>query len=218
MNIFKAYNYLIESNDLGRLKKIFSRYELFKKSLNIPGDIVECGVFKGTGHIFWLKLLKIFDEHSIKKVIGFDTFENFSKSILDFEKKNAKKFTKEAKFKNNVSINSINKKIGELNLLDRSELIKGDVIKTAPDYAKNNRGFKISLLNLDLDTYEGTKAVLESFYKKISRGGIIILDEYGKRGWGETDAVDEFLDNHKELKIETVKFSNQPTAFIVKKI
>lgn len=218
MNIFKAYNYLIESNDLGRLKKIFSRYELFKKSLNVPGDIVECGVFKGTGHIFWLKLLKIFDEHSIKKVIGFDTFENFSKSILDFEKKNAKKFTKEAKFKNNVSINSINKKIGELNLLDRSELIKGDVIKTAPNYAKNNRGFKISLLNLDLDTYEGTKSVLESFYKKISRGGIIILDEYGKRGWGETDAVDEFLDNHNELKIETVKFSNQPTAFIVKKI
>jgi Macrocin-O-methyltransferase (TylF) len=218
MNIFNAYNYLIESNDLGRLKKIFSRYELFKKSLNVPGDIVECGVFKGTGHIFWLKLLKIFDEHSIKKVIGFDTFENFSKSILDFEKKNAKKFTKEAKFKNNVSINSINKKISELNLLDRSELIKGDVIKTAPNYAKNNRGFKISLLNLDLDTYEGTKAALESFYKKISRGGIIILDEYGKRGWGETDAVDEFLDNHKELKIETVKFSNQPTAFIVKKI
>ena len=111
MNIFKAYNYLIESNYLGRLKKIFSRYELFKKSLNVPGDIVECGVFKGTGHIFWLKLLKIFDEHSIKKVIGFDTFENFSKSILDFEKKNAKKFTTEAKFKNNVSINSINKKM-----------------------------------------------------------------------------------------------------------
>ena len=28
-------------------------------SQEIPGDILECGVFKGTGHIFWLKLLKI---------------------------------------------------------------------------------------------------------------------------------------------------------------
>ena len=29
-----------------------------------------------------------------------------------------------------------------------------------------------------------------------------MLDEYGKRGWGETDAVDEFLDDHKELEIK----------------
>ena len=50
--IFDAYNYLIESNDLNRLKKILVRYELFKISNNIPGDIVECGIFKGTGHIF----------------------------------------------------------------------------------------------------------------------------------------------------------------------
>ena len=30
--------------------------------LKIPkdsGDIIECGVFKGTGHLFWLKLLDI---------------------------------------------------------------------------------------------------------------------------------------------------------------
>ena len=34
----------------------------------------------------------------------------------------------------------------------------------------------------------------------MSKGGFIILDEYGKRGWGETDAVDEFLNEHKELE------------------
>ena len=67
--IFKADNSLIESNDLDRLKKILARYELFKLSENIPGDIIECGVFKGTGHIFWLKLLNIFDPNSLKKVI-----------------------------------------------------------------------------------------------------------------------------------------------------
>jgi hypothetical protein len=217
MNIFKAYNFLIESEDTGRLKKIFARYELFKKTLTVPGDIVECGVFKGTGHIFWLKLLKIFDEHSIKSVIGFDTFENFSDSILEYEKKSAKKFTKEANYTKNVSVKEINKKISKLGLIKRSELIKGDIIKTAKKYVDDNKGFKISLLNLDLDTYEGTKSSLKAFYKKISRGGIIVLDEYGKRGWGETDAVDEFLADHKELEIKTIEYSNQPTAYIVKK-
>ena len=72
--IFDAYNFLLESNDVDRIKKILVRYELYKLSQNIPGDIIECGVFKGTGHIFWLKLLKIFDNNSLKKVVGFDTF------------------------------------------------------------------------------------------------------------------------------------------------
>ena len=217
MDIFKAYNYLIESEDTGRLKKIFARYEIFKKTISIPGDIVECGVFKGTGHIYWLKLLRIFDEHSIKKVIGFDSFENFTDSILEYEKKEQKKFVKEADY-NNISIKEINKKISKLGMIQRSELIKGDIIKTAKKYTENNKGFKISLLNLDLDTYEGTKSALNEFYKKVSRGGIIILDEYGKRGWGETDAVDEFLDDHKELEIKSIEYSNQPTAYIVKKV
>ena len=215
MNIFEAYNFLIESEDTGRLKKIFARYELFKKTISIPGDIVECGVFKGTGHIYWLKLLRIFDEHSIKKVIGFDSFENFTDSILEYEKKEQKKFVKEANYKN-ISIKEINKKISKLGMIQRSELIKGDIIKTAKKYTENNKGFKISLLNLDLDTYEGTKSALNEFYKKVSRGGIIVLDEYGKRGWGETDAVDEFLDDHKELEIKSIEYSNQPTAYIVK--
>ena len=111
----------------------------------------------------------------------------------------------------------INKKITKLNMSKRSELIKGDITKSAKKYVDKNKGFKISLLNLDLDTYEGTKSALNAFYKKISRGGVIILDEYGKRGWGETDAVDEFLNDNKELEIKTIEYSNQPTAYIVKK-
>lgn len=215
MNIFEAYNYLLESEDISRLHKIFARYEIFKKVVDIPGDIVECGVFKGTGHIFWLKLLKIYDPISIKKVIGFDTFNNFPSTSLEYEKKNIDIFIKSSKYKP-VSITEINKKIQKLDMSKRSELIKGDITKTSSIYSKKNKGFKISLLHLDLDTYEGTKSALNTFYKHITRGGIILLDEYGKRGWGETDAVDEFLENNSKLKIKSVKFSNQPTSFIIK--
>ena len=216
MNAFKLYNDLIESENFDRLQKIFTRYDFYKKTINVPGDIVECGVFKGTGQIFWLKLLRIFDEYSMKKVIGFDTFSNFPKSILKYEKKEADKFIKETKYKE-ISIKEINDKIKKLGLKNRSELVKGDIIKTSADYVKKNKGFRISLLNLDLDTYEGTKAALENFYPIISKNGIIILDEYGKRGWGETDAVDEFFKNKKNITIQSIKYSNQPSAFILKK-
>ena len=40
-----------------------------------------------------------------------------------------------------------------------------------------------------------------------------MLDEYGSRGWGETDAVDEFLKD-KKLKITTIENSQSPTACI----
>tara|TARA_X000000368_G_C22783688_1_gene602688 strand:+ start:81 stop:731 length:651 start_codon:yes stop_codon:yes gene_type:complete len=216
MSIFKAYNDLIESNNLDRLQKIFTRYDFFKKTINVPGDIVECGVFKGTGQIYWLKLLRIYDEYSMKKVVGFDTFQSFPKSILKYEKKQAKKFLKESSYKG-VSLKDINNKIKKIGLEKRSELVKGDIIKTSSNYVKKNKGFRISLLNLDLDTYEGTKAALENFYPLVSKNGIIIFDEYGKRGWGETDAVDEFFRNKKNIKIQSIKFSNQPSAFVVKK-
>ena len=216
MSIFKAYNDLIESNNLDRLQKIFTRYDFFKKTINVPGDIVECGVFKGTGQIYWLKLLRIYDEYSMKKVVGFDTFQSFPKSILKYEKKQAKKFLKESSYKG-VSLKDINNKIKKIGLEKRSELVKEDIIKTSSNYVKKNKGFRISLLNLDLDTYEGTKAALENFYPLVSKNGIIIFDEYGKRGWGETDAVDEFFRNKKNIKIQSIKFSNQPSAFVVKK-
>ena len=34
-----------------------ARYEIFKKALEVPGDIVECVIFKGTGVAYWLKLI-----------------------------------------------------------------------------------------------------------------------------------------------------------------
>ena len=109
MNIFKTYNDLIESDNLDRLQKIITRYEFFKKTKKVPGDIVECGVFKGTGHMFWLKMLRIYDEYSMKRVVGFDTFDYFPHSILQYEKKEANKFIKESKYKG-ITIKQIEKK------------------------------------------------------------------------------------------------------------
>ena len=70
------------------------------------------------------------------------------------------------------------------------------------------------MLNLDFDTYFGTKIALENFYDLIVPGGILVLDEYGKKV-GESDAVDEFFKN-KKANIYSVNFSFQPTAFIIK--
>ena len=85
MNLWNSYNNLLLGNDISRIRKLLVRYELFKKTLNIPGDIVECGVFKGSGFMYWLKLLK--NLFSQLWGLGFDTFSSFAGSLLDYEKK-----------------------------------------------------------------------------------------------------------------------------------
>lgn len=211
--IWDGYHNLFISEDISRLRKVISRYELFKKTVNVPGDIIDCGVFKGVSFLFWLKCLKIFLPNSTKKVIGFDMFSGFPKDLKNQEKMSAKKYVKESDF---VGINP--KKLSEIALKilpkEHHELIAGNISKTSKEYVKHNYGFKISLLHLDLDTYNGTKASLENFFPLMSKGGVIILDEYGKRGWGETEAVDRFLKN-KNCKVELFENTNSPMGYIV---
>jgi|TARA_B100001093_G_scaffold48878_1_gene41512 hypothetical protein len=213
IDIWESYNNLLLSDDISRIRKTLARYELFKKSMNIPGDIVECGVFKGVSFMFWLKCLKIFSSNSSKKVIGFDTFSEFSKNLEEKEKISAKKYIKESDFKgiNPADLSKTAKKV----LSNRFELVMGEIEKTSKKYISKNYGFKISLLHLDLDTYSGTKSSLINFFPKVSKGGIIILDEYGNRGWGETDAVDEFLEG-KNYKVNLLDNTDSPTGYIVK--
>lgn len=211
-NIWNSYNELFISDDIGRLRKTLIRYDLFKKTINVPGDIIECGVFKGVGLFQWLKFLKIYVPNSNKRVIGFDMFTSFPKNIESYEKKSADDYIKEANFKG-TDIKSLEKIAQKFIEKEKLELIKGDICKTSTNYVKKNRGFKISLLHLDLDTYKGTKASLNNFYKHMSKGSLIVLDEYGGRGWGETEAVDEFLKD-KNLEITTIDNAFSPTACI----
>ena len=50
--LWNSYNNLLLSSDTDRIKKLLARYEVFKKAMKVPGDIVECGVFKGSGFMY----------------------------------------------------------------------------------------------------------------------------------------------------------------------
>ena len=46
----KAFDYengFYLTSQVGRMSNILTHYELYKKVINIPGEIVECGVFRG---------------------------------------------------------------------------------------------------------------------------------------------------------------------------
>jgi hypothetical protein len=68
--------------------------------------------------------------------------------------------------------------------------VKGPVETTlaSPD----NLPERIAILRLDTDFYESTKAEMEVLYPRLSKGGVLIVDDYGE--WaGARRAVDEFF-------------------------
>ena len=66
-----------------------------------------------------------------------------------------------------------------------------------------------------MDVFEPTRFVLNSLYEKIVKNGVILIDDY-KYVNGATKATKEFLNKHKKLKIEKLKFNNR-LSFIIKK-
>jgi len=210
-NFHKPFDY--ENNfylscDNSRIGKIIAHYELFKMSSNIPGCIIECGVFKGASLIRFATFLQLLKSN--KKIIAFDTFGKHTTTKISSDHKRRK-----------ILLSHVKEAISEkqlMNILKRKglekniQLIKGDITETVPNYLKLNPKLKISLLNLDVDFYEPSMSILKNFYPKLSKGGILMLDDYGV--WdGETMAVDEYFID-KKIKIRKHMFSKTPSYII----
>ena len=207
---FENNFYFTCSNE--RISKIIIQYELFLKAQKIKGDIVECGVFKGTSLIRFGVFRKILGNKT-KKIIGFDTFGAFPSAGFSEDVKQRKKFLEQTGGES-ISEKQLLHIFSDKKISNNLELVKGDIMKTIPEYVKKHPNMKISLLNLDVDLYEPTKVILENLFPKIVKGGIIILDDYNIFP-GETKAVKEYFKN-KNVIIKKFDYRKSP-SYIIKK-
>ena len=209
-----AYNDLLLHGDVDRFTKLLARYELYRMVIELPGDIVEGGVFKGAGLLYWAKLIEIFNPRTSRRVIGFDTFQGYPDSGREYERDNARAFERSTDYqpKGAESLAQIAQSQG---LQQRIELVPGGVGSSVREYVQANPGFRIALLNLDFDTYDSTKAMLEACYELVVPRGVVVLDEYAARQWGESDAVDEFL-KQKGIALRAFPWTHSPSAYFIK--
>ena len=218
-SLFDNFNSFILSKDRRVFNKLMSRALLYNEIKDIPGDIVECGVFKGTGMYTFLKLKNIFNPNSSKKVIGFDFFDTEGlissigggqdKEAMDtlFKKRN---FEHKSSFKDEFHNQLLSHGFPSSDF----ELVEGDISITSQAFSQANPGLKISLLYLDLDLEIPTYQTLNNLWNNVTKGGIIVLDEYGYHKWSESKGVDRFIEE-KNLEIKSLNFMC-PTAYIKK--
>jgi hypothetical protein len=216
--IYDSFNDFIFSDDKKVLSKLIARAMLIEKTRDIPGDIVECGVFKGSGILSFLKIKSILSPNSFKKVIGFDMFNNADlvNDLHGIDKETMDELFKSRNFKHENGYELILAEIIKQAGYDESrfELIKGDISKTSNEYVTNRPGAKISILYLDMDLAKPTYDALVSFWDRITIGGLVVFDEYAYHQWSESAGVDRFL-NERKLKIKSLDFQ-APTAYIEK--
>ncbi len=107
-----------------------SRIELFKMVQDIPGAIIECGVYKGNSLMLYMQLSMILEPYAINRsIIGFDTFSGFASidSEEDPSDINESMFsdTDESLIQDMIDANDL---VRPVNRIPRCEIIKGDIM------------------------------------------------------------------------------------------
>ena len=199
---FDYENNFYLSCDITRISKLLAHYELYKLTSEIPGAIVECGVFKGSSLSRFAMFRELFGNPYSKKIIAFDIFGKFPTTQFSQDNKFRNKFIEEAGDES-ISKEQMFEVLKNKGIEKHIELVEGDITGTVPKYLEEHPELRISILNLDTDIYEPAVTILEQLYPRISKGGILILDDYGTFP-GETKAIEDYF---KQKNIEIKKFS-----------
>ena len=148
---------------------------------NIPGDFIECGVWRGGASIF---LRAVMDEYNQTERTLFvaDSFSGLPKSEIAVDSPlMLHKIDYLA-----VSLEEVQDNFKRYGLLSRVQFLKGFFEQQSFSEVK-----QLSLLRLDGDLYSSTMTCLEKLYDKVSPGGFVIIDDYSAITACK-QAVDEF--------------------------
>jgi len=161
---------------------------------NIPGDFIECGIWRG-GVIILMK--GILDAYGVRnrKVWVADSFQGLPlppRNSIDEKMYNFEKVIEANRFA--VPLETVKSNIARYDLLDdQVKFLPGWFHETLPNVQID----RLAVLRLDGDYYESTMDTLVHLYPKLSVGGYVIVDDWGlDQICGEKQAVIEYRKNH----------------------
>jgi len=164
---------------------------------SIPGDIVECGVWRGGSMMAAAKTLLACGDTS-RDLYLFDTYEGMpppsDADVRVADGSSAEELLATSRRESKVwavaTLDDVQASLASVPYpADQVHFVKGLVEDTVPAAAPD----QIAILRLDTDWYESTRHELEHLYPRLSPGGVLLIDDYGY--WqGSRQAVDEYIE------------------------
>lgn len=135
----------------------------------VPGDVAEIGCNLAGTSIIGSKIVEKFTPQ--KLYICYDTFEGFIDDQFDVDEIKGTPSKLRRYFSS--SSEKLVKRILHLHGRKDVVLVKGDATKLSAEQLRNN----YSVILLDVDLSDPTYKILTLFYPRLSRGGVILVDD-----------------------------------------
>ncbi len=141
---------------------------------DVPGDLIETGVWRGGASIFMRGVLKAYGD-ARRTVWCADSYRGLPEPNVGLFPADAKATWHQAAVLA-VSLDEVKRNFERYGLLDeRVRFLEGWFRDTLPGAPIE----RLSLLRLDGDMYESTMDALVALYDRVSVGGFVIVDDYG---------------------------------------
>jgi O-methyltransferase len=180
-------NYTMVQNS--HLIKLFRLVQEVNRN-DIPGDIVECGVWNG-GSAAIMAVANKSDPryYPLRTIWLFDSFQGLPRPG---EKDGVEEQKAYFEGWNKGDIKKVNHILNRLKISsERVKIVEGWFDKTLESAAVSD----IAILHIDADWYASVKKILDVFYPKVVPGGFVIFDDYGH--WRGCDqAVADYILEH----------------------
>jgi len=176
----------------------------------IPGAMVECGVWKGGSMATVARTLLQLQDVS-RELYLFDTFEGMTVPTvkdLNYAGKKASQVLRDIPGDRceDAPLEQVKEVLyGTGYAREKIHFVRGRVEETVPASAPD----PIALLRLDTDWYDSTKHELVHLFPRLSKAGVIIIDDYGH--WrGAREACDEyFAQNHIPILLNRIDYTGR---------
>ncbi|MCA9050260.1 MAG: class I SAM-dependent methyltransferase [Planctomycetaceae bacterium] len=181
-------------DDLAERCEQDSMISLLESTLHLPGDVIECGVYRGTSV---QKIGRILATKAPEKcVYACDSFEGFPEDEVGRVDVGFFRFLSRIRKKFRMCADTPGRLQKIFSLFNiRGEIVKGYFSETLGRF----KDHKFCFIHLDCDIYSSYMDCLNTLYDNLVPGGVVVFDDYRSPKWpGAEKAVNEFFADHPE--------------------
>ncbi len=167
-----------------------------QNTLHLPGDFVECGVWKGFCFAFLTDYLQF--QTLDKTLYLYDTYEGIPDE-MNSERRSNHAYERDIKDDPDAILKIVQQRFADV---PNARIVRGMV----PDSFAQNCPEHIALLHIDMNSAASEIAALEALFDKVVPGGMIVFDDYGWTGYAaQRHAENAFMAErgHNVLELPT---------------